>query len=32
MLSRLPEAWRAKVLHENAAELYGARLGLPARG
>ena len=32
MLNRLPEAWRAKVLHENAAELYGARLGLPTRG
>jgi predicted TIM-barrel fold metal-dependent hydrolase len=30
MLNRLPEAWRAKVLHENAAELYGARLALPA--
>ena len=32
MVKRLPEAWRAKVLHENAAELYGARLGLPAGG
>jgi predicted TIM-barrel fold metal-dependent hydrolase len=32
MLNRLPEAWRAKVLHANAAELYGARLGLPTRG
>ena len=32
MLNRLPESWRAKVLHENAAELYGARLGLPAVG
>jgi predicted TIM-barrel fold metal-dependent hydrolase len=30
MLKRLPEDWRAKVLHENAAELYGARLGLAA--
>jgi hypothetical protein len=30
MLNRLPEAWRVKVLHENAAELYGARLALPA--
>ena len=29
---KLPEAWRAKVRHENAAELYGARLGLPAVG
>ena len=29
MLKRLPEAWRDKVLHENAAELYGERLGLP---
>jgi predicted TIM-barrel fold metal-dependent hydrolase len=28
MLKRLPEEWRAGVLHENAAELYGARLGL----
>ncbi len=28
MLKRLPEAWRDKVLHENAAELYGERLGL----
>ena len=30
MLNRLPGSWRAKVLHENAAELYGARLALPA--
>ena len=28
MLRRLPEAWRDAVLHGNAAELYGARLGL----
>ena len=28
MLKRLPEAWRDKVLHENAVELYGERLGL----
>ena len=27
-LSRLPENWRAGVLHENAAALYGERLGL----
>ena len=27
MLKRLPEAWRDKVLHDNAAELYGERLG-----
>ena len=32
MLKRLPEAWLAKVLHENAAKLYSARLGLPAVG
>jgi predicted TIM-barrel fold metal-dependent hydrolase len=32
MLKRLPEEWRAKVLHDNAAALYGARLGLPAHG
>jgi predicted TIM-barrel fold metal-dependent hydrolase len=30
MLNRLPEAWRERVLHDNAAELYGARLGLRA--
>jgi uncharacterized protein len=31
MLRRLPEAWRAAVLHDNAAALYGAaRLGLAA--
>jgi predicted TIM-barrel fold metal-dependent hydrolase len=30
MLRRLPEAWRTQVLHENAAALYGARLGLAA--
>ena len=30
MLRRLPEAWRAPVLHDNAAALYGARLGLAA--
>ncbi len=28
MLKRLPEAWRDKILHENAAALYGERLGL----
>jgi uncharacterized protein len=28
MLKRLPEAWRERVLHENAAELYGDRLAL----
>lgn len=28
MLKRLPAAWREKVLHENAAALYGERLGL----
>lgn len=27
-LSRLPEEWRDRVLHENAATLYGERLGL----
>ncbi len=31
MLKRLPEAWRDKVLHENAVELYGERLGLDGR-
>jgi predicted TIM-barrel fold metal-dependent hydrolase len=30
MLKRLPEAWRERVLHDNAAELYGERLKLPA--
>jgi predicted TIM-barrel fold metal-dependent hydrolase len=30
MLKRLPEAWRERVLHDNAAELYGERLGLAA--
>jgi predicted TIM-barrel fold metal-dependent hydrolase len=30
MLKRLPEEWRASVLHENAAELYGVRLGVTA--
>ena len=30
MLSRLPEAWRAPIMHDNAAALYGARLALPA--
>jgi predicted TIM-barrel fold metal-dependent hydrolase len=30
MLKRLPEAWRHKVMHENAANLYGERLGLVA--
>jgi predicted TIM-barrel fold metal-dependent hydrolase len=30
MLGRLPRAWRERVLHENAAELYGSRLGLVA--
>ena len=28
MLKRLPEAWREQVMHENAAEFYGERLGL----
>jgi predicted TIM-barrel fold metal-dependent hydrolase len=28
MLKRLPEAWRDRVLHDNAAALYGERLGL----
>jgi hypothetical protein len=28
MLKRLPESWRERVLHENAAALYGDRLGL----
>ena len=28
MLKRLPEAWRERVMHENAAALYGERLGL----
>jgi predicted TIM-barrel fold metal-dependent hydrolase len=28
MLKRLPESWRDLVLHENAAALYGERLGL----
>jgi predicted TIM-barrel fold metal-dependent hydrolase len=28
MLKRLPEEWRASVLHGNAADLYGPRLGL----
>jgi predicted TIM-barrel fold metal-dependent hydrolase len=30
MLKRLPEAWRAGVLHDNAAAFYGERLGLVA--
>jgi uncharacterized protein len=30
MLGRLPQAWRERVLHENAATFYGARLGLVA--
>ena len=30
MLKRLPESWREKVMHENAAALYGERLGLVA--
>jgi uncharacterized protein len=30
MFKRLPEAWRAKVLHENAVAFYGERLGLVA--
>lgn len=30
MLKRLPETWREKVMHENAAGLYGERLGLVA--
>jgi predicted TIM-barrel fold metal-dependent hydrolase len=30
MLKRLPEAWREKILHANAAALYGERLGLVA--
>jgi predicted TIM-barrel fold metal-dependent hydrolase len=29
-LKRLPEAWRDRVLHANAAALYGPRLGLVA--
>ena len=28
MLKRLPPAWRDKVMHANAADFYGARLGL----
>jgi predicted TIM-barrel fold metal-dependent hydrolase len=28
MLKRLPEAWRDKILHSNAADFYGERLGL----
>ncbi|MGH3047818.1 MAG: amidohydrolase family protein, partial [Gaiellaceae bacterium] len=28
MLKRLPEDWRERVLHENAAALFGERLGL----
>jgi predicted TIM-barrel fold metal-dependent hydrolase len=28
MLKRLPEDWRARVLHDNAAAFYGERLGL----
>jgi uncharacterized protein len=28
MVKRLPDAWRERVLHENAAALYGERLGL----
>ena len=31
MLKRLPEAWRDRVLYDNAAELYGERLGLVTR-
>jgi predicted TIM-barrel fold metal-dependent hydrolase len=30
MLKRLPDSWREKVLRENAAAFYGARLGLVA--
>jgi uncharacterized protein len=30
MLKRLPEAWRDRILHGNAAALYGERLGLVA--
>ena len=30
MLKRLPESWREKVMHGNAAALYGERLGLVA--
>jgi predicted TIM-barrel fold metal-dependent hydrolase len=30
MLKRLPDAWRERVLRENAAALYGERLGLVA--
>ncbi len=30
MLERLPEDWRAPVLHDNAAAFYGERLGLVA--
>jgi hypothetical protein len=29
-LKRLPETWREKVMHDNAAGLYGERLGLVA--
>jgi len=29
MLKRLPEAWRERIMHGSAAELYGERLGLP---
>ncbi|TMJ97574.1 MAG: amidohydrolase [Actinobacteria bacterium] len=28
MVNRLPDSWRDAVLHDNAAELYGERLGL----
>ena len=27
LLRRLPESWRAAVMHDNAAAFYGARLG-----
>jgi predicted TIM-barrel fold metal-dependent hydrolase len=30
MLKRLPEAWRERIMHDNAAELYGPRLALPS--
>jgi hypothetical protein len=30
MLKRLPKAWCDKVMHDNAAAFYGARLGLVA--
>ncbi len=32
MLGRLPASWRSQVMHDNAAALYGDRLGLVADG